>query len=72
MQENTVEKLRQLQALPLAAKLQMSEDLIVEWLEHFNGMVYTSFSGGKDSTVLKWLVEKTSVKYGFTPPQQYL
>ena len=47
MQENTVEKLRQLQALPLAAKLQMSEDLI---------------------TVLKWLVEKTSVKYGFTTP----
>lgn len=48
--------LRQLQALPLDAKVLMSQQRIREWYTHFNGDVMISFSGGKDSTVLAHLV----------------
>ena len=48
--------LRQLQSLPLRAKITMSEERIIEWYNHFNGNVMISFSGGKDSTVLAHLV----------------
>lgn len=48
--------LRQLQALPLNAKVLMTQQRIREWYNHFNGNVFISFSGGKDSTVLTHLV----------------
>jgi len=48
--------LMQLQSLPLRAKELMSQQRIREWYNHFNGDVYISFSGGKDSTVLSHLV----------------
>ena len=48
--------LRQLQSLPLQAKITMAEQRIREWYEHFDGNVCVSFSGGKDSTVLAHLV----------------
>ena len=48
--------LKQYQALPLRAKVQMSMNRIREWYNHFNGNVCVSFSGGKDSTVLSHLV----------------
>ena len=48
--------LKQRQGLPLEAKVNMSKHKIREFYEHFNGDVYVSFSGGKDSTVLLDLV----------------
>lgn len=48
--------LKQRQSLPLEAKISMSEMRIREWYEHWNGNVYVSFSGGKDSTILLHLV----------------
>lgn len=36
----------------------MSQTRIREWYEHWNGQVYVSFSGGKDSTVLLHLVRQ--------------
>ena len=48
--------LRQLQALPLDAKVLMTQQRIREWYNHWNGNVVISFSGGKDSTVLTDLV----------------
>ena len=48
--------LRQRQALPLGAKILMSQSRIREWYNHFDGNVYVSFSGGKDSTVLAHIV----------------
>lgn len=48
--------LRQKQALPLDAKVAMTQARIREWYNHFNGDVCVSFSGGKDSTVLAHLV----------------
>lgn len=51
-----ISDLRQRQALPLGAKVLMSQNRIREWYEHFDGGVYVSFSGGKDSTVLAHIV----------------
>ena len=42
--------LAQMQSLPLEAKIIMSDQRIVQWFEYWNGEVYVSFSGGKDST----------------------
>lgn len=49
-------QLKQLQELPLEVKIQKSLLRIKEWYECFDGQVYISFSGGKDSTVLLSLV----------------
>lgn len=45
-------RLRELQALPLWRKIQITQTRILEWGLHYNGQIYVSFSGGKDSTVL--------------------
>ena len=49
-------QLAQKQALPLDCKIQLSELRIRQWYSHWQGQVYVSFSGGKDSTVLLHLV----------------
>ena len=51
-------ELRQKQSLPLEAKILMSQQRIRQWYEHWDGQVYVSFSGGKDSTVLLHLVRQ--------------
>ena len=38
-------------------KIIMTKQRIRQWYEHWDGMVYVSFSGGKDSTVLKHIVD---------------
>ncbi len=48
--------LKQRQNLPLNLKIELSKRRIQEFYEHFDGNVYVSFSGGKDSTVLLHLV----------------
>ena len=45
-------QLQQMRALPLEAKIVKTQLRIREWYEHWDGNVYVSFSGGKDSTVL--------------------
>ena len=52
MAKMTNDQLKQLQALPLNIKIRKTEQRIREWYEHWEGNVYVSFSGGKDSTVL--------------------
>lgn len=48
-------KLRQ--AMPLQDKIRFTERRIHEWVEHFGvNRCYVSFSGGKDSTVLLYIV----------------
>ena len=49
---HTVGDLRQMQSLPLEAKIRMTEARIRAWYNHWEGGIYISFSGGKDSTVL--------------------
>ncbi len=48
--------LKQRQSLPLNLKIELSKRRIIEFYEHFDGKVYVSFSGGKDSTVLLHLI----------------
>ena len=55
--------LQQMQSLPLEAKITMSKRRIRDWYDYWDGQVYVSFSGGKDSTVLKHLVETTPGVY---------
>lgn len=45
-------ELKQMQSLELDVKIKKTKLRIIEWYEHFDGNVYVSFSGGKDSTVL--------------------
>ena len=47
-----IEQLRKMQSLPLERKVLITQTRIIEWYQKFNGQVYVSFSGGKDSTVL--------------------
>lgn len=49
-------ELQQMQQLPLDIKILKSNLRIREWYEYYDGDVYISFSGGKDSTVLLHLV----------------
>ena len=51
-----METLKELQALPLDDKIALSRARIAEWYKFWDGDVYISFSGGKDSTVLRDLV----------------
>lgn len=50
--KHTKTDLLQMQSLPLSAKILMTKQRIKNWYDYFNGQVYVSFSGGKDSTVL--------------------
>ena len=45
-------QLKQRQAMPLWMKVEYTKKRIRAWHEHWDGEVYVSFSGGKDSTVL--------------------
>lgn len=52
-------ELKQMQSLPLSAKIRMTEYRIRQWIEEFGeDGVYVSFSGGKDSTALLDIVRK--------------
>jgi 3'-phosphoadenosine 5'-phosphosulfate sulfotransferase (PAPS reductase)/FAD synthetase len=61
--EYKLASLRQKQDLPLEGKIILTQQRIREWYDHWQGQVCVAFSGGKDSTVLKHLVETTSGVY---------
>lgn len=52
------ERLKELQALPLDRKIQITQTRIIEWYQHYDGNVCVSLSGGKDSTVLLHIARK--------------
>ena len=49
--------LKQMQSVPLEGKIVMTQERIRQWYDYWEGNVYVSFSGGKDSTVLKHIVD---------------
>ena len=56
--KHTISDLYQMQALPLSAKIRMTENRIRGWYEEFEGNVYVARSGGKDSDVLGHIVKR--------------
>lgn len=52
MGNHTHDDLKIMQSWPLERKIQVTQTRIMEWYMRWNGQVYVSFSGGKDSTVL--------------------
>lgn len=57
MAKHEAYELKQMQSLPLGIKIRMTKERIEQWYNYWDGMVYVSFSGGKDSTVLKHIVD---------------
>lgn len=53
----TAEELKARQSMPLHMKVALTKSAITRWYEHWDGKVYVSFSGGKDSTVLRHIVK---------------
>ena len=53
----TIQELRERQAWTLPQKIDHSLGVIDQFASHFNGQVYVSFSGGKDSVAMLSLVE---------------
>ena len=56
--KHDIGELRQKQSLTLEQKIVLTRARIREWDEFWDGNVYISFSGGKDSTVLLHLVRE--------------
>lgn len=63
MNKHLPHDLKQMQSLPLESKIIMTQQRIRQWYDHWDGEVYVSFSGGKDSTVLKHIVDNMSGVY---------
>ena len=54
---------KELLALPLEDKALLSREKIAQWYSAWDGKCYVSFSGGKDSTVLAYLVAQELSRY---------
>jgi len=54
--------LEQMQSLPLKIKITMTERRVFDWYEYWGGDVYLAFSGGKDSTVLKHIIDNMGLQ----------
>lgn len=54
----TVTELKQMQSLPLDAKIQMSLNRIKTFIERHDGLTFCSISGGKDSRILEELCKR--------------
>lgn len=57
MARHEAHDLAQMQSVPLKGKIIMTQLRIRAWYDYWDGQVYVSFSGGKDSTVLKHIVD---------------
>ena len=60
--KHTIGELYQMQSLSLRSKVAMTQRRIKDWYNEYDGQVYVSFSGGKDSTVLVDIVTKMGYK----------
>ena len=57
MNNHSLWELQQKKSLPLDAKILMTKRRLKQWHIQYNGNVYLAFSGGKDSTVLKDILQ---------------
>lgn len=58
MKKHESYELKQYQSLSLDSKIRMSQQRIKSWYEYYDGKVYVSRSGGKDSDVLGHIVSQ--------------
>lgn len=56
----TLEQLKEMQAWPLERKVRETKATIADWYAAYGGMVYVSFSAGKDSTLLLHLAREVA------------
>lgn len=56
--KHLMDKLKERRALPLEAKIELSLERIHDWHEAWGGDVSVSYSGGKDSSLLLWMVRQ--------------
>lgn len=56
MAKSSNKELKFLQSLPLDQKVEKTILRVREWYDYYKGYVYLSFSGGKDSTVLRHII----------------
>ena len=56
--KHTAEDLKIMQSWDLSRKIMVTQTRVTEWYYRYNGKVYVSFSGGKDSTVLLDIARK--------------
>lgn len=59
------QRLKELQALPLERKMQITQTRLIEWYTAWDGKCCVSFSGGKDSTVLADQAAKVCKMLGY-------
>lgn len=57
------QKIKQRQSLPLDSKIIMTEQRIRQWFDHWDGDVYLSMSGGKDSQILGDIIRRMPRPY---------
>ena len=66
--KHTRQDLKIMQGWSLEEKIKVSQMKILEWYRAYNGQVFTSFSGGKDSTVLLDLARPCMWTRGLNTP----
>ncbi len=54
--KHQISDLYQMQSLPLEDKIHMTERRLKDWYNHYDGNIYLSYSGGKDSTCLLHII----------------
>jgi 3'-phosphoadenosine 5'-phosphosulfate sulfotransferase (PAPS reductase)/FAD synthetase len=59
------QKLLQRQAMSLQDKIEITKRRVRDFYNHFEGEVYCSFSGGKDSTVLRHIIKSMGLNVPF-------
>lgn len=59
------DRLKELQQLSLARKIQITHARLIEWYQSWGGQCYVTFSGGKDSTVLADLAAQVCKLLGY-------
>ena len=68
--KHQISDLYQMQSLPLDIKIIMTQRRLLDWYNHYDGMVYCSVSFGKDSTCLLHIIR--SIPYLSDIPAVYV
>ncbi|MEE3405404.1 MAG: phosphoadenosine phosphosulfate reductase family protein, partial [Acutalibacteraceae bacterium] len=68
--KHQISDLYQMQSLPLDIKIIMTQRRLLDWYNHYDGLTYLGYSGGKDSTCLMHIIR--SIPYLSDIPAVYV